>query len=96
MAAATLMHGRGHKNEIAGLAFSTSGALLYSADGADSGTGTLRAWEVATGNLTHDSPLPLPLAEVWDMELSPDGRLLAIGLRDGRLLILAAPHLYEK
>jgi WD40 repeat protein len=73
---------RGHTYYVITTAVSPSGALIASG-GLDR---TVRIWDATTGaelwRLARQS------ADVWSLAFAPDSRLLAVGLRDGQVLVL--------
>ena len=81
----------GHTRDVLGVAFSPDGVLVLSA----SQDGTVKQWNVATGELERTVPLWDDFSnevgnqerdpDVWSMAFSPDADLLAAGSVDGTL-----------
>jgi WD40 repeat protein len=73
---------RGLPTNVQSLAFSASHSLLVGA-----GVHTLAIWNSATGELLHARRLP---AAATAVAVAPDGKGIAIGLADGRVLVAGA------
>ncbi|MEN8235397.1 MAG: hypothetical protein ABFR89_10810, partial [Actinomycetota bacterium] len=86
--------GRGHDDMVQSLRFTPDGAVLITR-GWD---GTIRTWDVATGAemLVIDEPIGV-VGFLQEMDVSPDGSLLAAGSRDAARIwhLEAGELLYE-
>jgi WD40 repeat protein len=75
----------GHTDHVYRAVFSPSWSRVASVDY----SGHLFIWDTGTGNPLHHQQLPASAA--YSVSYSPDGKELAIGTQDSRLVILAIP-----
>ncbi len=74
------------KGEVMRLAFTPDSRVLLIAGGTVNGEGEMRTWDAASGRVSPFVEGDLPIGYVAHADLSPDGKLLAVG--DNRTLVL--------
>jgi WD40 repeat protein len=80
----------GHEGTVIAAAFSSDGTTLA----CGSSDGTVRRWDMASGNLVQTIRLALPGAKILQIAFTPDGRHLLTANGNGTLYVLriAAPR----